>query len=112
MMEYDYDDESPNLMAPDFLLCGMLRARVYQTCPVTIKELKTTIQKEVAMISQRELQKVMSSVLLPVNKCIACEDGHLEDILSRNRTFVSVLNFHRFLSIMIKLCHHLCNYLK
>jgi hypothetical protein len=74
---------SPDLSTCDFFLWGYLKARVYQTKPRTLDELKDSIRREVEVISEEMLARVVTNFTERLALCVEQNGRHLSDVIFR-----------------------------
>lgn len=81
--DINWPARSPDLTAPDFFLWGHLKARVFQTRPHSIQDLKNRIQAEVQEINETPglLQSVMNNFRVRLQQVIRYQGDHLKCVI-------------------------------
>jgi hypothetical protein len=74
---------SPDQSTCDFFLWGYLKALVYQTKPRTLDELKDSIRREVEVISEEMLARVLTNFTERLALCVEQNGSHLADVIFR-----------------------------
>ena len=74
---------SPDLSICDFFLWGYLKSRVYEGKPRTLEELKGANRKQIGMINQELLERVLANFRERLQMCILQNGHHLSDIIFR-----------------------------
>ena len=72
---------SPDLSACDYFLWGYLNGKVYANKPRNSEELKPSIRREIAAISEDMLQRVMLNFNERLRKCLQAGGRHLDEII-------------------------------
>lgn len=72
---------SPDLTPMDFFLWGYLKAKVYDSNPTNISELKENIVREVNAIPQSLLQRVARNCVERFRECVRRDGKHLDGII-------------------------------
>ena len=67
----------------DFFLWGYLKSRVHEGKPRTLEELKGAIRKEIGMINQELLERVVANFRERLQTCILQNGHHLSDTIFR-----------------------------
>ncbi|KOC62997.1 hypothetical protein WH47_02446, partial [Habropoda laboriosa] len=78
---FNWPSRSPDLTAPDFLLWGYLKDKVYLNKPRTIEQLKENIRAEIRELMPDTLTKVMANVLKRAQLYDTKNGGHLCNIV-------------------------------
>ena len=74
---------SPDLSMCDFFLWGYLKWRVYEGKPRTLEEVKGAIRKQIGMINQELLERVVANFRERLQMSILQNGHHLSDIIFR-----------------------------
>ena len=69
---------SPDLSPLDYFLWSYVKEKVYRVKPLTIPELKRTIQEIINSIDMNTLNAVIDNFSVRLDKCIASQGGHFE----------------------------------
>lgn len=72
---------SPDLSPCDYFLWGYLKERVYKEKPRTLEDLKRAIIAEINRIPRQMLNKVNSSFIGRLEKCIEADGHHMPDVI-------------------------------
>jgi len=73
----------PDLSMYDFFLWGYLKSRVYEGKPQTLEEMKGAIRKQIGMINQKLLERVVANFRGRLQMCILQNGHHLSAIIFR-----------------------------
>lgn len=65
----------------DFFLWGYLKAKVYDTNPVTLDELKDRIRSEIQNISTNTCKAVIENFRSRLQQCKDNEGLHMDDVI-------------------------------
>jgi len=77
---------SPDLSMCDFFLWGYVKSRVHEGKPRTSEELKGDIHKQIGMINQELLERVVANFRERLQTCILQNGHYLSDIIFRIQT--------------------------
>ena len=72
---------SPDLSPCDYFLWGYVKSEVFKDRPTTIDGLKAAICKTINEIPQEMTQRAMENFRIRLQRCIAVQGGHLEDVI-------------------------------
>ena len=72
---------SPDLTPLDFFLWGYLKEKVYKSSPQSLAELKANITREINLISQDLLKRVMEEVKMRMQLCVESNGEYLKDVI-------------------------------
>lgn len=79
--DISWPPRSPDLTPMDFFLWGYLKAKVYDSNPRSINDLKENIRREMASISAVTCRAVIDNFRRRLQECRDCNGLHLDDVI-------------------------------
>ena len=79
--DYDWPPRSPDLTQLDYYLWGYLKSKVYIDKPWTLAQLKTNIEREIAVIPRATLEKVIENAEKWAHYAIRAKGDQLNQII-------------------------------
>ena len=76
----------PDLSPCDYFLWGYVKSEVFKDRPTTIDGLKAAICKTINEIPQEMTQRAMENFRIRLQRCVAVQGGHLEDVIFKKQS--------------------------